>query len=125
MTTRGTGPADALEPPAPPSAGRGPRALGNRAVLVSSASTVLLFALVAAAVVLAPGSRLVAERFFGPFYLKQSLLGAESAPSVVGAWASRAIPRTSSASSRGQDPGTGRARADLHRARAPANFRSA
>src|SRR5918994_2219154 len=84
MTTRGTGPADALDPPPPPE--RGSRALGNRAILVSSASTVLFFALVAAVLVLAPGSGLVAERFFSPFHLKQSFLGTQSTPSVAGAF---------------------------------------
>jgi len=86
MTTRGTGPADALEPPTPPPPERGSRALGNRAILVSSTSTVLFFALVAAVLVLAPGSGLVAERFFSPFHLWQSFLGTESTPSVVGAF---------------------------------------
>src|ERR671916_134861 len=46
-------------PAAPgPSAGRGSRALGNRGVLVSSASTVLFFAIIAVVVVLAPGGGL-------------------------------------------------------------------
>jgi polar amino acid transport system permease protein len=84
MTTRGTGPADALEPSPPP--GRGSRALGNRAILVSSASTVLFFAIVAVVLVLAPGSGLVAERFFSPFHLWQSFVGTQSTPSVVGAF---------------------------------------
>lgn len=82
MTTRGTGPADALEP----SAGRGSRALGRRAVLVSSLSTVLFFAAIALVVVLAPGSGLVAERFFSPFHLWQSIRGTPGEPSVVGAF---------------------------------------
>ena len=47
-------------------AGRGSRALGNRGVLVSSASTVLFFAVIATVVVLSPGSEVVAERFFNP-----------------------------------------------------------
>lgn len=82
MTTRGTGPADSLEP----SPGRGSRVLGDRAVLVSSASTVLFFAGVALVVVLAPGSGLVAERFFSPFHLWQSIRGTPGEPSVVGAF---------------------------------------
>jgi polar amino acid transport system permease protein len=86
MTTRGTGPGDRLEPPSPPRAGRGSKMLGNRAVLVSSASTVLFFTAIAAIVVLAPGSEVVAERFFSPFHLEQSFLGTESEPSVVGAF---------------------------------------
>ncbi|HEU4494578.1 MAG TPA: amino acid ABC transporter permease [Rubrobacteraceae bacterium] len=82
MTTRGTGPADSLEP----SPGRGSKMLGGRAVLVSSVSTILFFAVIALVVVLAPGSDIVAERFFDPFHLEQSLLGTESEPSVAGAF---------------------------------------
>jgi polar amino acid transport system permease protein len=84
MTTRGTGPADALEPS--PGPGRGSKMLGGRAVLVSSVSTVLFFAVIAAIVVLAPGSEVVAERFFDPFHLRQSFLGTESEPSVAAAF---------------------------------------
>src|SRR3712207_4377934 len=84
MTTRGTGPGDRLEPS--PRAGRGSKMLGGRAVLVSSASTVLFFAAIAVVVVLAPGSEVVAERFFNPFHLKQSFLGTQSEPSVVAAF---------------------------------------
>jgi polar amino acid transport system permease protein len=84
MTTRGTGPADSLEPSPPRD--RGSKMLGGRAVLVSSLSTVLFFAVVAAIVVLAPGSEIVAERFFNPFHLRQSFFGTESEPSVVGAF---------------------------------------
>ena len=84
MTTRGTGPADSLEPSPPRD--RGSKMLGGRAVLVSSLSTILFFAVIATIVVLAPGSEIVAERFFNPFHLMQSLLGTESEPSVVGAF---------------------------------------
>jgi polar amino acid transport system permease protein len=80
VTTRGTGPV-----PSVPS-GRGSRALGNRGVLVSSASTVLFFAVIAVIVVLAPGSEVVAERFFSPPHLWQSLVGSEGEPSVLGAF---------------------------------------
>jgi polar amino acid transport system permease protein len=66
--------------------GRGSRALGNRGVLVSSASTVLFFAIIAVVVVLAPGSEVVAERFFSPQHLWQSLVGSEGEPSVLGAF---------------------------------------
>ncbi len=89
MTTRGTGPGDQPDPRVPataPRAGRGSRMLGGRAVLVSSASTVLFFAIIAAIVVLAPGSEVVAERFFNPFHLEQSILGTPATPSVVGAF---------------------------------------
>jgi polar amino acid transport system permease protein len=71
---------------APPDPGRGSRALGNRGVLVSSASTVLFFAIIAIVVVLAPGSGVVAERFFSPQHLWQSLVGSEGNPSVLGAF---------------------------------------
>ena len=84
MTTRGTGPADTLEPS--PGPGRGSKMLGGRAVLVSSVSTVLFFAVIAAIVVLAPGSEVVAERFFDPFHLRQSFLGTETEPSVARAF---------------------------------------
>src|ERR687895_855634 len=91
MTTRGTGPGDSLEPAGPagcptPRAARGSKMLGGRAVLVSSASTVLFFATIAAIVVLAPGSEIVAERFFSPFHLWQSMVGTPSTPSVVAAF---------------------------------------
>jgi len=60
--------------------------LGGHAVLVSGVSTILFFAVIAAIVVLAPGSEVVAERFFNPFHLRQSFFGTESEPSVVGAF---------------------------------------
>ena len=66
--------------------GRGSRALGNRGVLVSSASTVLFFTIIAVVVVLAPGSGVVAERFFNPQNLWQSLIGTGTNPSVLGAF---------------------------------------
>jgi polar amino acid transport system permease protein len=89
MTTRGTGPGESLEPAGPagsPSTGRGSKMLGGRAVLVSTASTVLFFAVIAAIVVLAPGSEVVAGRFFSPFHLWQSIVGTVGTPSVVGAF---------------------------------------
>ena len=73
-------------PSAPRNPERGSRALGDRAVLVSSASTVLFFAVIALVVVLAPGSRVVAERFFSPSHLWGSLVGSEGEPSVLGAF---------------------------------------
>jgi polar amino acid transport system permease protein len=66
--------------------GRGSRILGNRGVLVSSASTVLFFAVIAVVVVFAPGSNVVAERFVSPQHLWQSLVGSEGNPSVLGAF---------------------------------------
>ena len=73
-------------PTAPRDPGRGSRALGSRGVLLSSASTVLFFAIIAVVVVLAPGSGVVAERFFSPQHLWQSLVGSEGEPSVLGAF---------------------------------------
>jgi polar amino acid transport system permease protein len=67
-------------------AGRGSRALGNRGVLVSSASTVLFFAVIAVIVAISPGSEIVAERFFNPKNLWQSLIGSGTNPSVLGAF---------------------------------------
>lgn len=60
--------------------------LGNRAVLVSTASTIVFFAALASAVLLAPGSSIVRERFFDWFHLKQSLVGSVSTPSVAQAF---------------------------------------
>src|SRR3712207_464273 len=85
MTTRGTGPGDRLDPEEA-SQGRGSKMLGGKAVLVSSASTILFFAIIALIVVLAPGSGIVAERFFSPFHLWQSTVGTGGTPSVVGAF---------------------------------------
>lgn len=86
MTTRGVGPAGSPAPDAPPSSGRGSKMLGGRAVLISSASTVLFFALIALVLFLSPGSGIVAERFFDPYHLWRSFVGSESEPSVVGAF---------------------------------------
>src|SRR5919199_5209613 len=82
MTARGPAP----EPLLPRYSGRGSKALGSRGVLVSSASTVLFFAIIGVVVVLAPGSGVVAERFFSPQHLWQSLVGSEGEPSVLGAF---------------------------------------
>lgn len=68
------------------SAGRGSRLLGNRAVLVSTTSTILFFIAVAVVVALAPGSDIVGERFLNWVHLKQSLLGTATAPSVAEAF---------------------------------------
>ena len=46
----------------------------------------LFFATIAVVVVLAPGSGVVAERFFSPQHLWQSLVGSEGLPSVLGAF---------------------------------------
>ncbi|HSL01030.1 MAG TPA: ATP-binding cassette domain-containing protein, partial [Rubrobacteraceae bacterium] len=87
MTTRGPG--DRLDPagaPSPSDRDRGSKMLGGRGVLVSTASTVLFFAVIAVILALAPGSGIVAERFFSPFHLEKALLGTPSTPSVIGAF---------------------------------------
>src|SRR5680860_434389 len=68
------------------SRGRGSRMFGGRGILISSASTIVFFAVIALAVALAPGSSLVAERFFDPYHLNRSLFGTVTTPSVVGAF---------------------------------------
>jgi len=60
--------------------------LGSSSVLVSSASTILFFGVIAVVVLQAPGSEIVGERFFSPYHLGQSFLGTGSTPSVVGAF---------------------------------------
>ena len=82
MTLGGTGPPATPEP----SPERGSRILGGRGVLISTASTVLFFAAIAVFIALAPGSGLVAERFFSPFHLWRSLVGTQSEPSVLSAF---------------------------------------
>ena len=82
MTLGGTGPPATPEP----SPERGSRILGGRGVLISTVSTVLFFAAIAVFIALAPGSGLVAERFFSPFHLWRSLVGTQSEPSVLSAF---------------------------------------
>lgn len=60
--------------------------LGGRAVLVSTASTIVFFLVIAVAVAIAPGSALVQERFFNWFHFWQSLTGTVTTPSVAGAF---------------------------------------
>ena len=60
--------------------------LGRRAVLVSTASTVVFFVVVAVVIALSPGADIVGERFFNWEHLKRSLEGTETAPSVLGAF---------------------------------------
>jgi polar amino acid transport system permease protein len=59
---------------------------GGRGILVSSASTIVFFALIALLVVLAPGSSIVADRFFDPYHLNRSLFGTVTTPSIVAAF---------------------------------------
>lgn len=55
---------------------------GRRAVLVSSASTLVFFALVAVALLLAPGFRTVAHDFFDWSAMKEAFFGTLTTPSI-------------------------------------------
>jgi polar amino acid transport system permease protein len=85
----GSGPSRELDPvglpPGAPSSSRGSRILGRRAVLVSTASTIIFFAVIAVVLVLSPGFDLVRERFFDWEHLKQSFFGTVAEPSVASA----------------------------------------
>ena len=67
----------------PPPAGRGSRMLGNRAVLVSAASTIVFFAIVGVIIALAPGSDIVGERFFDWTHLKRAFTGTGTSDGVA------------------------------------------
>lgn len=58
----------------------------RRAVLVSTASTIVFFTLVAVAIALAPGSRAVAEDFFSWEAMKEAFSGTETTPSIASAF---------------------------------------
>ena len=60
--------------------------LGGRGVLISSASTVVFFVLLAIVVALAPGSEIVGQRFFSLRHLEQSAIGSVTTTSVVSAF---------------------------------------
>jgi polar amino acid transport system permease protein len=60
--------------------------LGRRAVLVSTASTIVFFTIVVVIVALAPGTPIVAERFFDWTHIKQAFAGTASTPSVLEAF---------------------------------------
>jgi polar amino acid transport system permease protein len=66
--------------------GRGSRALGRHAVLVSTASTIVFFAIVAVIVSLSPGAAIVRERFFSWVHLREAFTGSSTSPSVAGAF---------------------------------------
>ena len=59
---------------------------GGRGFLISTTSTLVFFGAIVAAIVLAPGSAIVRERFFDPTYIELALFGSETSPSVVGAF---------------------------------------
>ena len=87
MSAGASGPAREVDPVPPAAAqSRGSRLLGRHAVLVSTASTIVFFAVVAIVVSLSPGASIVRERFFSWVHLKQAFLGSASTPSVAGAF---------------------------------------
>lgn len=59
---------------------------GRRAVLISTASTVVFFAVIVVVVAVSPGSAIVGERFFDWFHIRQSFVGTVATPSVLGAF---------------------------------------
>ena len=65
---------------------RGSRMLGRRAVLISTASTIVFFTAIVVVVALSPGSDIVRERFFSWVHIKQAITGTDSAPSIVEAF---------------------------------------
>jgi len=62
-------------PPFLPDHRRGSRLLGNRAFLISTASTILFLAIVVSVVVLAPGFRAVREQFLNLHDMKEAFFG--------------------------------------------------
>jgi polar amino acid transport system permease protein len=76
MKGKATRPDPALESPDPLAGHQGgSRLLGDRAILVSTASTVIFFALIAMVVVFAPGFAAVRESFLDFQAMKESFLG--------------------------------------------------
>jgi polar amino acid transport system permease protein len=74
-------------PPATSAGARGSKLLGaGRGVLVSSISTLVFFGVLVLIVVLAPGSREVANDFFSLEAMREALVGTETTPSVGSAF---------------------------------------
>jgi polar amino acid transport system permease protein len=66
---------------------RGSKMLGGRrSVLVSSASTIVFFLALGTILVLAPGSREVAQDFFSWTAMKEAFVGTQTTPSIAGAF---------------------------------------
>ena len=63
-------------------AGRGSRILGNRAVLISTASTLVFIAAIAVVVALAPGFDSVRRSFFDLDAMREAFFGTQTTPSV-------------------------------------------
>ena len=61
---------------------RGSRMFGNHQVLVSTASTIAFFAVIGVIIARAPGSSVVAERFFSLENMKAAFWGTPTTPSV-------------------------------------------
>lgn len=57
--------------------------LGGRGVLISTTSTIIFFGLIAVFVALSPGADIVADRFFDPTNLRESIMGTETSPGVL------------------------------------------
>lgn len=62
--------------------GRGSKMLGGRGVLVSTASTVIFFGVIAVVVALAPGSKEVAHDFFSWDAMREAFFGTPTTPSI-------------------------------------------
>jgi polar amino acid transport system permease protein len=59
---------------------------GGRGALISTASTIAFFGIIAAIIALSPGAAIVRERFFDWGHLKTSFTGTPTAPSVLRAF---------------------------------------
>jgi polar amino acid transport system permease protein len=57
--------------------------LGNRAVLISTASTIVFFGAIALLIALSPGADIVRERFFDGQHMKDAFFGTETSPGVL------------------------------------------
>ncbi|MGH2754013.1 MAG: amino acid ABC transporter permease [Actinomycetota bacterium] len=79
----GVTPPSAPDAPRGSLAGRGSRMLGRRAVLISTASTIVFFGVVALLVALSPGADIVRERFFDAQHMKDAFFGTVTTPGVL------------------------------------------
>ena len=74
-------------PPVSLTSGRGSKMLGGRrAVLVSTASTIVFFGALALVVVLAPGTPEVARDFFSFEAMREAFVGTQTTPSIASAF---------------------------------------
>jgi polar amino acid transport system permease protein len=89
MSSGGAGPSrgpDALESRVATERARGSKMLGGRGVFVSTASTIVFFAIIAVAIALSPGAEIVGERFFSWEHIQRAIEGTDSAPSILSAF---------------------------------------